>query len=65
MHSRSDMKWKIYWLANLWITTVKEKSPFTRDLSSKRMSSEHCNSASKKDIVSSRKCVDEVKNPLA
>ena len=47
------------WLANPRITTVKGRIPFTRDLSSKMIQKLSCNSACKKDVVSSRKYVDD------
>ena len=52
------------WLANPWITSAKERSPFTGDLSSKLMQNPHCNFAYKKDAVSEAKYVDEVKYTL-
>ena len=64
-HSRSDLKYDMDWLANPWITSVKERSPFTGDLSSKLLANGHCSSACKEDAVSEANCADEVMHPLA
>ena len=64
-HSISDLKYSIDWFANLWITLVKERSPFTGDLSSKLLSDGHCNFSCKRDAVTEANYTGEEDHTLA